>query len=50
MKVYLFFRDGCFYPIELADDADAARNAEVNPGTLKVETVDGRIVWKATLQ
>ncbi|GJD69452.1 hypothetical protein [Methylobacterium gnaphalii] len=47
-KVYLFFRTGHFYPLELCDDAEAAKNAECNPGTTKVETVSGRRVWTAT--
>ena len=46
-KVYLFFRDGHFYPIELWDDAEAVANAECNPGTTKVETVGGRRIWTA---
>lgn len=46
MTLYVFFREGMFYPIELRDDADACANAECNPGTLRVESHDGRIVWK----
>jgi hypothetical protein len=45
-RVYVFFREGMFYPIELRDDADARANAELNPGTLKVEDISGRTVWK----
>lgn len=46
-RVYLFFRgEGFFYPIELADDDDARRNAEHNPGTTRVEDVRGRVVWR----
>ena len=48
-EVYVFFRtmDGevFFYPVELADDADAKANAECNPGTIKVENIAGKIVW-----
>lgn len=43
--IYVFFREGMFYPLELRDDADACANAECNPDTLRVETWDGRIVW-----
>lgn len=35
-----------FYPIELKDDADARANAECNPGTTRVETPDGKIIWE----
>ena len=45
LQPYLFFRDGCFYIVELIDDADARKNAEINLGTLRVESADGRIVW-----
>lgn len=42
---YIFFRDTGWYPLELKDDADAIRNAEINPGTLRVENIHGRAVW-----
>lgn len=44
-KVYIFFREAGWYPLELKDDLDAQQNAETNPGTLKVEDINGRIVW-----
>jgi hypothetical protein len=44
--VYVFFREGMFYPITLRNDEDARRNAECNPGTLRVEDIDGNIVWR----
>ena len=43
--VYLFFREQGFYPIELESDARAVENALCNPGTIKVENVDGKVVW-----
>jgi hypothetical protein len=51
LRTYIFFRRDpnrgfLFYPIELKDDAEAVRNAECNPGTVKVEDIQGRIVWK----
>jgi hypothetical protein len=42
---YVFFRKGMFYPIEMKDDADAKVNAECNPGTIRVEDINGRVVW-----
>lgn len=50
---YLFHRlhEGkpVFYPVECWNDVDAVAHVEVNPGTLKVTTPDGRVVWeKAT--
>ena len=48
--LYLFFRAEGFYPIELRDDADARANAECNPGTLKVETAIGEVVWRGPRQ
>lgn len=50
MTLYVFFREGMFYPIELADDDDARVNAECNPGTLRVEDAFGRVVWPETVQ
>ena len=41
----VFFRQGMFYPIQLASDADARLNAECNPGTIRVERFDGTIIW-----
>lgn len=52
MTTYLFFRmhEGreFFYPVQLRNDADVLPNVELNPGTVKVTTEDGRVVW--TLQ
>jgi hypothetical protein len=45
MKVYIFFRKEGWYPLNLGSDEEARANAEHNPGTLKVETVQGRLVW-----
>jgi len=43
---YIFFRKEGFYPIDMKDDADAKANAECNPGTLRVEDIHGRVVWR----
>ena len=43
--LYTFIRSDGFYFLDLKDDAEAAANAECNPGTLKVKTSDGRLVW-----
>ena len=45
-SIYIFFRADGFYPIELKNDAAAKASAENNPGTLRVETPDGKIVWE----
>jgi len=46
---YLFYRlhegESFFYPVELENDAEVLPNVESNPGTVKVTTVDGRVVW-----
>jgi hypothetical protein len=44
-EIYVFERAEGWYPLELKDDADARKNAELNPGTLKVTTRSGRPVW-----
>lgn len=46
MALYIFFRDGTFYPLELRDDAEARSNADYNPGTVRVEDIKGRVVWE----
>ncbi|HVJ44692.1 MAG TPA: hypothetical protein VM639_24560 [Dongiaceae bacterium] len=46
MTVYIFFRDIGWYPVELKDDQDAKAIAECNPGTLRVEDINGRVVWR----
>jgi hypothetical protein len=47
-NVYLFFRDGHFYPVNCRNDDDARNQAELNPGTIKVENVDGKVIWPDT--
>lgn len=44
-QVYVFFRPGHFYPLELVNDEDARANAECNPGTIRVEDGHGRVIW-----
>ena len=44
-ELYTFHRKEGFYPLELADDDDACRNAECNPGTIRVMDIHGRVVW-----
>lgn len=51
---YIFYRAEGFYPIELPDEWLAIYgeakyvkdNAEANPGTLKIERLDGTTVWQ----
>lgn len=49
-RTYVFVRADMFYMIELWDDADACVNAEINPGTVRVEDVTGRLVWGEVVQ
>lgn len=44
-RIYVFFREDAFYPIEMKNDAEAIANAEINKGTIKVEDINGRVVW-----
>ena len=46
-ETYLFIRADGFYPMELENDAAAKTNAEYNPGTLQVETPDGKVIWQS---
>lgn len=53
MVSVIFFRVGHFYPVELLDPSDcgksldeqAADSAKINLGTIRVETIDGRVLW-----
>lgn len=47
MKTYLFFREGHFYPIEEENDEKVLKHVELNPGTRRIETIDGRVVYDA---
>jgi len=46
---YLFHRlhEGkpFFYAVDLPNDDEVLPNVECNPGTVKVTTPDGRVVW-----
>lgn len=44
-EVFLFFRGPMFYPVEIPRDQVIA-NVELNPGTTKVEDIEGNIVWR----
>jgi hypothetical protein len=44
---YIFYRDRHFYPVDgITNDSECAKHIALNPGTTKVETMDGRLVWK----
>jgi hypothetical protein len=44
---YIFFRKEGWYPVEgIKDDAEVIRHVELNPGTLRVEDINGRVVWR----
>ena len=45
-KVVIFFRKEGFYPIEVREDEDLSKHAELNPGTLRIEDIDGNILWR----
>lgn len=41
----IFFRAEGWYPIECNRHA-AKIHAELNPGTIRVETIDGEVLWE----
>ena len=49
MTTYLFHRmhngKEFFYPVELPGDKHVIPNVQSNPGTIRVTTPDGRVVW-----
>ncbi len=44
-ELRVFIRDGHFYAISLPVDDDLNRHAELNPGTLRIENIDGDVLW-----
>jgi hypothetical protein len=44
-EVYVFFRSGWSYLLDLENDEAARANAECNPGTIRVEDLHARVVW-----
>lgn len=45
LEPFVFFREGHFYVVEIPRDQVIA-NVELNPGTLKVEDIEGNVVWQ----
>lgn len=43
--IFIFFRDSGWYPIDRPSIDAAIADAFNNPGTRKVETVDGELIW-----
>ncbi len=51
--IAIFFRPGGFYPVKMMDPAtcgksletQAADHAGLNPGTTRVEDIEGNILW-----
>lgn len=48
MKTYLFFREGHFYPVEEESDEKVLTHVPLNPGTLRIETIEGRVIYDAS--
>lgn len=46
MRIVMFFRANGFYPLELPITDDLAAHAEQNPGTLRIEDIDGNVLWR----
>lgn len=45
-QVVIFFREEGWYPLELPRNADLSKHAECNPGTLRIENVNGKVLWR----
>lgn len=45
-RLVIFFRKDCWYPLELPVSDDLAEHAEWNPGTLRIEDIDGNVLWR----
>lgn len=54
-EIVIFVRENMFYPIQLSglkpSAEEAAEHAACNPGTLRVETLTGEVLWpEGTMQ
>jgi hypothetical protein len=47
MKTYLFFREGHFYLVEEESDEKVLKHVPLNPGTKRIETTEGRVIYQA---
>lgn len=47
MKTYVFFRERHFYMVEEESDEKVLKHVELNPGTRKIMTPEGRVVYDA---
>lgn len=45
-RVVIFRRVGSWYPLELPIDEDLAKHAELNPGTVAIEDIEGNTLWR----
>lgn len=49
-ETMIFFREEGFYPVqgvvEIPLSSQAAQHAELNPGTLQVEDLNGYVLWR----
>lgn len=46
MKSYIFFRKEGWYPINCIDDSDVIEHVKLNPGTTRVEDIDGNVIFQ----
>ena len=44
--IYIFFREHAWYLLELNNDQEVIENVKSNPGTIRVETVSGKVIWE----
>lgn len=46
-RTVVFFREEGWYPLDLPEWDDLAEHARRNPGTLRIEDLDGNVLWSA---
>lgn len=44
--MFIFFREQGWYPVEIPAD-QLQRNIDLNPGTIRVEDMQGNVLWSA---
>lgn len=45
-RTVIFRRAEGWYPIQVRENEDLAKHAELNPGTLTIEDTEGNVLWR----
>lgn len=49
-RVVIFFRKEGFYPVQFTPNCKVEDHVRLNPGTIRVEELNGKIIWPTSPQ